>query len=113
METSTNNKTTIRAAVLASVASIALTYFVSSWSRFGDSPSRKEITEQIDKKSDQILLQSKQYTDTKFEVATETYHITLEHIEALIKANDEKFNVVMEALNNRLDRLDQRLNEKE
>ena len=113
METIKENSTTIWASIIVALATFALTSFFGSWNKLDDTLTQEQVTEQIEESGEEILMRSKQYTDIKFDAATETYDVTLNHIEQLIRANDEKFNMVMKALNERLDRLDQRLNDKQ
>jgi len=112
METLNNNKATVITAIIVAVITFALTSFFGSWNKLNDTLTQEQVTEQIEKSSESVLERSRRYTDDKVEAMRGTYTISIDHIEKLLDESNKRFEVLVESINDRLDRIDNRLNEK-
>jgi len=102
------NKSMVWTAVITAVVSIGLTYTVSTWMRIDDTLAEKEIIKMLDEKS----VADRAYIDRRIDGVYIYYDNSFKHIEGIIEANDEKFALILESIDDRLDRIDKRIGNK-
>ena len=111
METIKENSTTIWASILVALVTFALTSFFGSWNKLDDTLTQEQVTAQIEESSEAVLERSRRYTDDKVDAMRGTYSISVEHIEKILDESNKRFEVLVESINDRLDRIDKRISE--
>ena len=107
-----DNKATIWTAIIVAVLTFAIASFTNSWSKIDDTLTQEQVTEQIERNGEEILERSRRYTDDKVNAMTGTYEVHIENIEKLLQASDEKFETILHSIDNRLNRIDKRIDNK-
>ena len=105
---SSSNKQTVYVAILVALLTYFISSFASGWNRVDDILTRDEVQEIVVDNGEDVLNRSRQYTDDRVDGISITYQVHIENIEKIIKAQNDKFEAILESINGRLDRIDKR-----
>ena len=111
MEQEIKDKWAIWAPILAVIVSMLLSALISNYSRARDAVTQEQAAEMVDIKGEEILDRSKKYTDIKVEGQIKAYEKSFEHLEKMVRSNNESFMIILQGISDRLDRIDQRITE--
>jgi uncharacterized membrane protein (DUF106 family) len=110
------HKEAIISSIIIAILTIIITSLTVEWRRIDNTVTQDQFTnmqekmyEQIDNSNEKILNRAKQYTDDKIEGIKEFQTANYENLENIINANDDKFIVILKQINERLDRIDKRM----
>jgi mannitol-specific phosphotransferase system IIBC component len=104
-----NYKNNIWSAVIAAILSLMVSSIIVDWNKIGDSVTHEELKTEIESSSEDILERSRRYTDDKVNGLNDYYNNSFQHMEKIINANNEKFELILHSIDNRLDRIDKRI----
>jgi len=106
---SKEGKNNIIAAMIAAVLSIIISSIVLNWNKIDDAVTHEQMKTEIEKSGEDILERSRQYTDDKVDGINAYYESNFSHLEKIIRANNDKFELILQSIDDRLDRIDKRM----
>ena len=106
---SKEGKNNILAAVIAAVLSIMVSSVVLDWNKIDDAVTHEEMKAEIEKSGEDILQRSRRYTEDKVDGVNAYYESNFKHLEKIINANNDKFELILKSIDDRLDRIDKRV----
>jgi len=109
MEKLNDNKAAIWTAIIVAVSTFILTSFFSNWNKIDDTLTKDEVQEMVDRKGEEILERSRRYTEDQVQSANTVYLSSIKHIEDLLKVQNDKFTAILESIDERLNRINERV----
>ena len=109
MNQETKDKWVIYAPILAVVLSLIFSALVNNHMKARSAITQEQAVEMIDEKGEEILDRAEKYTDIRIEAQEAAYEKSIRHVETLLKTNNEMMKSMMESINERLDRIDDRI----
>ena len=109
MKVENDYKTTIVAGIIVAVLTVFATNFFTNWGKIDDTLTRDQVQEMVDRKGEEILERSRRYTHDQVSGMRDTYEGHIENIEKIIKAQNEKFEAILNSIDDRLNRIDKRI----
>ena len=103
------NRNNILAAIATALVTIFLTSFLLDWNKIDDAVTQETLKTEIEKSSEDVLQRSRRYTDDRVDGVNAYYESNFNHLEKIINANNEKFEMILKSIDNRLDRIDKRI----
>jgi membrane-associated HD superfamily phosphohydrolase len=103
------NRNNILAAIATALVTIFLTSFLLDWNKIDDAVTQEVLKTEIEKSSEDVLQRSRRYTDDRVDGVNAYYESNFKHLEKIINANNEKFEMILKSIDDRLDRIDQRI----
>ena len=110
MEQLKENKATIYTAIIVAIVTFALTSFFGSMNKLDDAVTQERMIKYVDSKGEEILDRAKKYTDIQVDASHKYYESNIQHIEELLKSSDDKFETILNSIDERLNRIDKRIN---
>jgi len=109
MTLSKEGKNNVLAAVIAAILSIMISSIVLDWNKIDDAVTHEELKTEMEQNGEDILERSRRYTDDKVNGLNAYYENSFQHIEKIINANNDKFELILKSIDDRLDRIDKRM----
>ena len=103
MNAKENMKINVWAAIIVAVLSVILTTFYNNWNKMDDVVTQKDMMEYVAEQNVVVLEKSEEFTIIQIEAMKKAYNANILHLEKLIDTH-------FEVLNERLDRIDKRMN---
>jgi len=99
------NRNTIIIAILAALVSVLATSFFTDWQRMDDVVTVTEMTRAVEK----AIIESNAYTDDRVQSLRDYQETSFEHLEKILQASENKYTIILESIDERLDRIDKRM----
>jgi hypothetical protein len=78
-------------------------------SRLDDVMTKDEINSLVQQSMEEVLGRSKVYIDERMNENYRYYDTNFQHLEEIMKANNTKYEVILKSIDDRLDRIDKRI----
>ena len=104
-----DKKNILWSAAITVILTIILSSFMTSWSKLNNVVTKDVMIQQIQKSNEILLEESRKYTDDRFKSVLIYYNTNFEQLEKLMRANDAKSEVLLKSINERLDRINKRI----